>query len=183
MELIVVEVGKGYAGRRIPFFADYCFIWRFSLPSRPKLTCYEKGHSLCYTGPGVVGPRQLFIKQGLSYDFTPLSFAGLRFHDRRRHPFAYTWHGGMWREIVCHKRLFGNLILINMFLGSRRFISAWTRQRSHRLDRHGPHAADQRAAGAPAGQRRPAELPGRESVGQSGGTAADRLHGQRRRAA
>ena len=62
-----------------------------------------------------------FIKQGLSYDFTPMNFAGLRFTVVGIVLFAYTWHGGMWREIVRHKRLFGNLILINMFLGYTAF--------------------------------------------------------------
>ena len=62
-----------------------------------------------------------FIKQGLSYDFTPMNFAGLRFTTVGVILFAYTWHGGMWREIVRHKRLFGNLILINMFLGYTAF--------------------------------------------------------------
>lgn len=62
-----------------------------------------------------------FIKQGLSYDFTPMNFAGLRFTVVGIILFAYTWHGGMWREIVRHKRLFGNLILVNMFLGYTAF--------------------------------------------------------------
>ncbi|WP_418992569.1 DMT family transporter [Alistipes sp.] len=58
-----------------------------------------------------------FIKQGLSYDFTPMNFAGLRFIVVGILLFAYTAHRGMWAEIVRHRRLFGNLILINMFLG------------------------------------------------------------------
>ena len=36
-----------------------------------------------------------FIKQGLSYDFTPMNFAGLRFTTVGVILFAYTWHGGM----------------------------------------------------------------------------------------
>ena len=62
-----------------------------------------------------------FIKQGLSYDFSPMNFAGLRFTTVGIILFAYTWHRGMWREIVQHRRLFGNLILINMFLGYTAF--------------------------------------------------------------
>ena len=57
-----------------------------------------------------------FIKQGLSYDFSPMNFAGLRFTVVGIILFAYTWHRGMWREIMQHRRLFGNLILINMFM-------------------------------------------------------------------
>ena len=33
-----------------------------------------------------------FIKQGLSYDFTPMNFAGLRFTSVGVLLFAYTWH-------------------------------------------------------------------------------------------
>ena len=66
----------------------------------------------------VVNP---FIKQGLGYGFTPMNFAGLRFTTVGIILFAYTWHSGMWREIVRHKRLFGNLILVNMFLGYTAF--------------------------------------------------------------
>lgn len=62
-----------------------------------------------------------FIKQGLSYDFTPMNFAGLRFTIVGVLLFGYTWHGGMWREIVRHRRLFCNLILLNMFLGYTAF--------------------------------------------------------------
>ena len=38
-----------------------------------------------------------FIKQGLSYDFTPMNFAGLRFTSVGVLLFAYTWHKGMWQ--------------------------------------------------------------------------------------
>lgn len=66
----------------------------------------------------VVNP---FIKQGLSYDFTPMNFAGLRFTTVGIILLAYTWHRGMWAEVVRHRRLFGNLILVNMFLGYTAF--------------------------------------------------------------
>lgn len=66
----------------------------------------------------VVNP---FIKQGLSYDFTPMNFAGLRFTVVGVILFAWTWHRGMWAEIVRHRRLFVNLILLNMFLGYTAF--------------------------------------------------------------
>ncbi|MEG0808091.1 MAG: DMT family transporter [Alistipes sp.] len=66
----------------------------------------------------VVNP---LIKQGLSYDFTPMNFAGLRFITVGVILMAYTWHRGMWQEIVAQRRLFGNLILINMFMGYSAF--------------------------------------------------------------
>ena len=62
-----------------------------------------------------------FIKQGLSYDFTPMNFAGIRFTTVGIILFAYTWHKGMWREIRQHSKLFLNLILINMFMGYTAF--------------------------------------------------------------
>ena len=40
-----------------------------------------------------------FIKQGLSYDFSPMNFAGIRFTTVGIILFAYTWHKGMWKEI------------------------------------------------------------------------------------
>lgn len=62
-----------------------------------------------------------FIKQGLSYDFTPMNFAGLRFTTVGVILFAYSWHRGMWAEIKANKKLFLNLIFINMFLGYTAF--------------------------------------------------------------
>lgn len=62
-----------------------------------------------------------FIKQGLGYGFTPMNFAGIRFIVVGVILLAYTWHRGMWDEIVRHRRLFGNLVLINMFLGYTAF--------------------------------------------------------------
>ena len=62
-----------------------------------------------------------FIKQGLSYDFTPMNFAGIRFISVGILLFAYTWHKGMWQEIKQHKKLFLNLIFINMFMGYTAF--------------------------------------------------------------
>lgn len=62
-----------------------------------------------------------FIKQGLSYDFTPMNFAGLRFTIVGIILFVYTCHKGMWAEIKQHSKLFANLILINMFLGYTAF--------------------------------------------------------------
>ena len=62
-----------------------------------------------------------FIKQGLSYDFTPMNFAGLRFTTVGIILFAYTWHKGMWQEIRQHSKLFLNLVLINMFMGYTAF--------------------------------------------------------------
>ena len=62
-----------------------------------------------------------FIKQGLSYDFTPMNFAGIRFTSVGILLFAYTWHKGMWEEIKRHRRLFLNLIFINMLMGYTAF--------------------------------------------------------------
>ncbi|MEG1585344.1 MAG: DMT family transporter [Bacteroidales bacterium] len=62
-----------------------------------------------------------FIKQGLSYDMTPMNFAGLRFTSVGILLLAYSWHRGMWSEIMQHRKLFLNLILINMFLGYSAF--------------------------------------------------------------
>ena len=62
-----------------------------------------------------------FIKQGLSYDFSPMNFAGIRFTTVGIILFAYTWHKGMWKEIRQHSKLFLNLILINMFMGYTAF--------------------------------------------------------------
>lgn len=62
-----------------------------------------------------------FIKQGLSYDFTPMNFAGLRFTSVGIILLAYTWHKGMWTEIRQNSKLFINLILVNMFLGYTAF--------------------------------------------------------------
>lgn len=62
-----------------------------------------------------------FIKQGLSYDFTPMNFAGLRFTIVGIILFAYSWHKGMWTEIKANRKLFLNLIFINMFLGYTAF--------------------------------------------------------------
>lgn len=62
-----------------------------------------------------------FIKQGLSYDFSPMNFAGIRFTTVGILLFIYTWHKGMWSEIKQHSKLFINLILINMFMGYTAF--------------------------------------------------------------
>lgn len=62
-----------------------------------------------------------FIKQGLSYDFPPMNFAGLRFTIVGIILLLYTGHRGMWAEIKIHRKLFLNLIFINMFLGYTAF--------------------------------------------------------------
>lgn len=62
-----------------------------------------------------------FIKQGLSYDFSPMNFAGIRFTTVGIILFAYTWHKGMWKEIKQYWKLFLNLIFINMFMGYTAF--------------------------------------------------------------
>lgn len=62
-----------------------------------------------------------FIKQGLSYDFTPMNFAGLRFTAVGIILFAYKWQSNIWGKIKQNKKLFLNLILVNMFLGYTAF--------------------------------------------------------------
>lgn len=62
-----------------------------------------------------------FIKQGLSYDFTPMNFAGLRFTLVGVILLCWTARRGMWSEIMRRRKLFANLILINMFLGYTAF--------------------------------------------------------------
>lgn len=62
-----------------------------------------------------------FIKQGLSYDFSPMNFAGLRFTSVGVILLAYTWHRGMWAEVWANRKLFLNLIFINMFMGYTAF--------------------------------------------------------------
>lgn len=62
-----------------------------------------------------------FIKQGLAYDISPMNFAGVRFTLSGILLIIYTWHSGMWDEIKQHKKLFLNLILINMFAGYATF--------------------------------------------------------------
>ena len=62
-----------------------------------------------------------FIKQGLSYDFTPMNFAGLRFTIVGIILFIYSWHKSMWKEILENWKLFLNLIFINMFMGYTAF--------------------------------------------------------------
>lgn len=57
------------------------------------------------------------IKTGLSYNMTPMNFAGLRFTSVGIILFIYTWHRGMWQEIKENRRLFTLLILLNIFLG------------------------------------------------------------------
>lgn len=62
-----------------------------------------------------------FIKQGLSYDISPMNFAGVRFTLSGVILILFTWHSGMWQEIRQHWKLFTNLVFINMFLGYAAF--------------------------------------------------------------
>ena len=61
------------------------------------------------------------IKQGLSYDFSPMNFAGLRFTLVGIVLTAYTWHRGMFKTIFDNWKLFLNLIVINIFFGYTAF--------------------------------------------------------------
>ena len=89
-----------------------------------------------------------FIKQGLSYDFSPMNFAGIRFTTVGIILFAYTWHKGMWKEIRQHSKLFLNLILIHGFLFRSRF-----RQRGYLFYHYGNDTSDQCTASPSAGQQ------------------------------
>lgn len=62
-----------------------------------------------------------FIKAGLSYDMTPMNFAGLRFTTVGIILLVYTRFAGTWAGIRAHRKLFLNLILINMFMGYTAF--------------------------------------------------------------
>lgn len=61
------------------------------------------------------------IKTGLSYDMTPMNFAGLRFTSVGIILLAYTWHKGMWEEVKKNSKLFTLLTLVNIFLGYAAF--------------------------------------------------------------
>lgn len=61
------------------------------------------------------------IKTGLSYEMTPINFAGLRFTSVGIILFIYTWHKGMWEEIKENRKLFTLLIIVNIFLGYASF--------------------------------------------------------------
>lgn len=103
-------------------FARTGFVCRpFFVPLWRKDARYEKGILYAVLASVLWAIVNPFIKQGLSYDFSPMNFAGLRFTVVGIILFAYTWHRGMWREIMQHRRLFGNLILINMFMGYTAF--------------------------------------------------------------
>ena len=57
-----------------------------------------------------------FIKQGLSYDFTPMNFAGLRFTTVGIILFAYTWHKGkVWGNNLVFCALAGVLWYMQFF--------------------------------------------------------------------
>lgn len=86
-----------------------------------KNTFYEKGLLYAILASVLWAIVNPFIKQGLSYDFTPMNFAGIRFTSVGILLFAYTWHKGMWEEIKRHRRLFLNLIFINMLMGYTAF--------------------------------------------------------------
>lgn len=61
------------------------------------------------------------IKTGLSYDMTPMNFAGLRFTSVGIILLAYTWHKGMCEEVRKNSKLFTLLTLVNIFLGYAAF--------------------------------------------------------------
>ena len=61
------------------------------------------------------------IKTGLSYDMSPMNFAGLRFTSVGIILLAYTWHKGMFAEIKKYKDLFLLLTFVNIFLGYAAF--------------------------------------------------------------
>lgn len=95
-----------------------------------------------------------FIKQGLSYDFSPMNFAGIRFTTVGIILFAYTWHKGMWKEIRQHSKLFLNLILINMFMGYTAFyFGVDFDQRGYLFYHYGNDTSDQCTASPSAGQQ------------------------------
>ena len=92
-----------------------------------------------------------FIKQGLSYDFTPMNFAGIRFTSVGILLFAYTWHKGMWQEIKQYRKLFLNLVFINMFMGL--LFRSGLRKWSYIVYYHGYDTSYQRTAGTLTGEQ------------------------------
>lgn len=58
-----------------------------------------------------------FIKTGLSYDMTPMNFAGLRFTSVGIILLIYTWHKGMFKEIKKYFNLIALLSIVNIFIG------------------------------------------------------------------
>lgn len=62
-----------------------------------------------------------FIKAGLSYDMTPMNFAGLRFAAVGVILLVYTRLAGSWTGLRAHRKLFLTLILVNMFMGYTAF--------------------------------------------------------------
>ena len=157
----------------------------FFVPLRRKDARYEKRNTLRRAGLGIVGDCQSVHQAGVELRFLADEFRGpalhrcrnhsLRLHLASRHVARDHAAPAAFRQPDPDQYVHG---LYGLLFRSR------FRQRGHQLDRHGPHAADQRAAGAPRGQQRPPEpLQGRESCGEPRGTAADRRHGQRRFAA
>ncbi len=57
------------------------------------------------------------IKAGLSYEMTPMNFAGMRFTSVGIILLLYTYHKGMINEIKENMKLFTLLIIVNIFLG------------------------------------------------------------------
>lgn len=62
-----------------------------------------------------------FIKHGLSFGFAPLNFAGLRFTIVGILLLIYTARENKWNMLRRHRRLFLNLIFLNIFLGYTAF--------------------------------------------------------------
>ena len=62
-----------------------------------------------------------FIKIGLSYDFEPLNFAGLRFTSVGIILLLYSARKFDWRQIFEHRKLYLILIIFNIFLGYATF--------------------------------------------------------------
>lgn len=62
-----------------------------------------------------------FIKAGLSYDMTPMNFAGLRFTAVGIILLVYTRAAGSWTGLRAHGKLFFTLVTVNMFMGYTAF--------------------------------------------------------------
>ena len=93
-----------------------------------------------------------FIKQGLSYDFSPMNFAGIRFTTVGIILFAYTWHKGMWKEIpqqtVSESDPDQYVYGVHRFLFRSRFC-----QRGYLFYHYGNDTSDQCTASPSAGQQ------------------------------
>ncbi len=96
-----------------------------------------------------------FIKQGLSYDFSPMNFAGIRFTTVGIILFfAYTWHKGMWKGNTPTQQTVSESDPDQYVHGVHRFLfRSRFRQRGYLFYHYGNDTSDQCTASPSAGQQ------------------------------